>query len=72
MMSVRMLLAALGGPSVVARACSVSVQAASNWGARDAIPRQHHVTLWRLAIAAGLDWAPVEAEGMKLVPKEVA
>jgi hypothetical protein len=71
-MEVSSLIAALGGPTRVAKTLGITTQAVSNWSATRRVPREHHVAVWRMASAAGLDWTPPGAEGLTLVEKERA
>lgn len=63
------LMRALGGPTRVARACGVSVQAIGDWQMRGVVPARHWIVLWRMALAAGLDWCPPGAEDLTIVPR---
>ena len=72
----RELIRALGGPSRVARQLAISPQAVTNWY-RDGVAARHHLRLWAMAQAAGLDWRPPNTEGLKLAdsvarPKQAA
>lgn len=71
MLTVAQLVAGLGGPSKVAEAFGVTGSAVSNWNIRG-VPGEHAVKLWKMATAAGLDWAPPGAEDLALVAKERA
>lgn len=42
--------------------CSAS--AVSQWRGAG-IPREHHLTLWRLALAAGIAWEPEGADAIR-------
>lgn len=57
----------LGGATEVGRRCGVTASAVSNWVARDAVSAMHALAIWRMATAAGLDWTPPGAEGLRLV-----
>lgn len=72
MLTIPDLIAGLGGTTKVATACGIQPSAVSNWVARDSIAAQHQITIWRMAEAAGLDWAPPGAAGMALVEKGAA
>jgi hypothetical protein len=61
-MTVRELVRALGGNSVVAEALGLSAQAVTNMQARDSVPARHHIRMWRLAEAKGVDWVPPGSE----------
>lgn len=60
-MSVRDLIAGLGGASLVASALGLTPAAISNWSARDDVPRAHHLRVWRMALEADVDWEPLGA-----------
>ena len=70
MMTLTELINALGGPSVVAKACgNVNPSAVTNWVRRGAIPAQRHIAVWQMAQDAGLAWAPPKAERLQLVER---
>ncbi len=52
------------GYEAVAAACGVGRSAVSNWVHRG-VPPEHHITVWKLALDAGLDWAPPGAEQLR-------
>jgi hypothetical protein len=64
-MRTKLLIVQLGGNKEVARACAVSSQAVTAWISSDSIPREHHVTLWAMALAAGVDWEPPGADAIR-------
>jgi hypothetical protein len=64
---IRDLVWRLGGLRTVARAVGCTPQAVANWY-RTGIPQRHHLTVWRLAHAAGLPWRPPGADGLALAP----
>ncbi|MBR0678099.1 helix-turn-helix domain-containing protein [Roseomonas alkaliterrae] len=64
-MVLRELVSALGGQRVVAERLGVGVTAVSNWVVRDRVPAQHRLTLWQMALDAGLDWTPPGAEALR-------
>jgi hypothetical protein len=66
-MTVRELIKALGGPKLVSEQIGLGMTAVSNWSAGNAIPPAHHLTVWRLATAQGIDWTPPDAAGLTLV-----
>jgi hypothetical protein len=66
-MRARQLIKALGGPTVLASTLGMRVATVGNWGLRNTIPRRHHLTLWRLALAKGLAWTPPDFIGMTFV-----
>lgn len=72
MISVRELIRLLGGPTVVAAKRRVTVSAVTNWAARDEVPGEHRVPMWRDAYEAGIDWTPPGAEGLTLAPRQEA
>jgi hypothetical protein len=61
-MTVRELVRALGGNSVVAEALGISAQAVTNMQARDVVPARHHIRMWRLAEAKAVAWVPPGSE----------
>jgi len=71
-MDIKAFIAALGGPAKVARELGITTAAVSNWPLTGRVPAEHHIALWTMATAAGLDWTPPGAEGMALVPKAEA
>lgn len=68
--AIRDLLRGLGGPKAVALRIGVTPQAVTNWQMRAFIPQRHHLQLWRMAQAAGLDWQPPGTEGIALSPAQ--
>jgi hypothetical protein len=64
------LIRSLGGPTSVAAALGLRVQAVGNWTMRGAIPRRHHLSVWRLATKKRVAWTPPDADGLALVPAE--
>lgn len=64
-MDVRTLCERLGGQKAVAERLGLRPQAVNNWCARDSVPADHHVSLWQMALDAGLDWTPPGAEGLR-------
>lgn len=67
-MRIGALIKALGGPTAVGRTLGLRVSAVGNWTMRDAIPREHHLAVWRLATAKNIVWTPPDAEGLVLTP----
>jgi hypothetical protein len=65
-MDVRSLIKELGGPVKVAALFGLQAPAVSNWSARDSVPAEYHIPLWRLAIDNGLAWRPPGAAGLAL------
>jgi hypothetical protein len=63
----RDLVHQLGGPSAIATRLGISAQAVSNWYSAG-IPKAHHLRLWQMAQAAGLDWRPPGTDGITLAP----
>jgi hypothetical protein len=61
----RDLFSALGGQRVIADRLGVGVTAVSNWAVRDRLPAQHRLTVWQMALDAGLDWTPPGAEALR-------
>ncbi|NKC33478.1 helix-turn-helix domain-containing protein [Falsiroseomonas selenitidurans] len=64
-MKVKLLVVGLGGNKAVGERCGVSQAAVSNWIAADAIPAEHHLVLWEMALAAKVEWTPPGAEGLR-------
>lgn len=63
-MRIRALIKALGGPTVVADELRLKVARVGNWCLRNELPPEHHIAIWRLAIAKGVRWVPPGAEGL--------
>jgi hypothetical protein len=70
-MRIRQLIKALGGQTVLASILGMKVATVGNWSLRDAIPREHHLSVWRVALAKGVAWTPPDAFGTTLVPAPV-
>lgn len=66
-MNVRDLIHNLGGPKRLGEVLDEPMKTVSSWGARDSVPAEHRVRVWRLARQAGLDWTPPGFEGLALV-----
>lgn len=64
-MTLRELFDRLGGQSAVARERGVSRGAVSHWVQADVLPSDHHIAIWRMALAAGLDWEPPGAAELR-------
>jgi hypothetical protein len=64
-MRIKELIVGLGGNRAVSEAIGVRSQAISYWIAGDSVPREHHLTLWRMALAAGLAWEPPGADAIR-------
>ncbi|MGX9966089.1 hypothetical protein ACVFYP_22375 [Roseomonas sp. F4] len=64
-MKTKLLIVALGGNKAVAGRCRVTSGAVSNWIAADAVPAEHHLTLWDMALAAEVEWTPPGAGGLR-------
>lgn len=58
------LIEGLGGMTAVARQLGVEPNRVNNWKRRG-VPGEHYLPLWRMAIAAGLDWQPPGADGLR-------
>jgi hypothetical protein len=67
-MRIGTLIKALGGPTAVAAALGLRLSTVGNWKMRDAIPREHHLAVWRLAIEKGIAWTPPGGDGLTLIP----
>jgi hypothetical protein len=63
-MDLSVLMARLGRKTVAA-ACGVRQNAVSNWLARGELPAEHRLTVWQMALDAGLDWTPPGAEALR-------
>jgi transcriptional regulator with XRE-family HTH domain len=63
-MSVADLIRGLGGPSKLSAVIGCTASAVSQWRS-GGVPREHHLTLWRLALAAGLPWEPPGADAIR-------
>lgn len=70
MITVKEFIRLLGGPTVVATRRNVTASAVTNWVARDDIPGEHRVAMWRMAFENGLDWQPPGADGLALVTRD--
>lgn len=64
-MTIREILHGLGGHQEVARKLGLKRSAPSMWVSRNAIPAEHHLAVWRLALAAGLAWEPPGAAELR-------
>lgn len=64
-MDVAHLIVGLGGQQRIAELLGLGKSAVGMWVTRGAIPREHHLTLWRLALAAGLSWEPPGADAIR-------
>jgi hypothetical protein len=69
-MRIRALIKALGGPTVVAEALRLKIARVGNWCLRNELPPEHHIAIWRLAIAKGVRWVPPGAEGLQIPAPE--
>mgnify|MGYP007100166736 FL=1 len=49
----------------MARVIGCTTSAVSIWGKANAVPREHHMTIWRLALEAGLSWEPPGADAIR-------
>jgi hypothetical protein len=68
-MTNRELIRGLGGPKTLGEALGLSPQAVCNWYATG-VPKAHHLAVWRMAQAAGLNWQPPGTEGIALAPAQ--
>lgn len=64
-MTVAELIRALGGQQAVANVFGLGKSAVGMWVTRDAVPREYHLMLWRMALEAGLAWEPPGAEAIR-------
>jgi hypothetical protein len=62
------LIEALGGPTVVAADLGFRIARVGNWTMRGAIPREHHLAVWRVAMRKNVAWTPPDADGLVLAP----
>jgi hypothetical protein len=63
-MHVAELISRLGAQRVAER-LGLRKSAVPMWVARGAIPREHHLAIWTMAIEAGVDWTPPGAEAIR-------
>lgn len=71
-MDTRSLIKALGGPSKVAVRLGQQVSTVSMWSARDSIPAEFHVQVWRIAMELNVAWQPPGTDGLALVQGQAA
>jgi hypothetical protein len=64
-MEITELIAALGGARSLSGRLGLKASAVGMWAVRGAIPREHHLALWQMALAAGLPWQPPGAEAIR-------
>lgn len=64
-MKIEDLIRGLGGSGAVAKATGQRSNTVSNWVARGAIPAEHYLPLWRMALEAGLPWEPPGAADLR-------
>ena len=64
-MTIKDLMAELGGQAAVARRLGVTRAAVSQWVAADEVPEARRLGVWDLAVAAGIDWTPPGAEALR-------
>ena len=57
-MTVKQLIYALGGFDAVAAAFEVGASAVRNWSAWNAIPKRHHLQIYRMCAERGLSFDP--------------
>ena len=55
----------LGGAADLARLLGHRPGAVRMWAQRNAIPAEHHLALWRLALERGLSWEPPGAAALR-------
>lgn len=67
-MLVHDLISRLGGPTALGRKIAAAPKAVSMWSKRNAIPREYHLAIWRLAISEKIDWTPPGGDGLTLIP----
>ena len=64
-MTIKDLMARLGGQAAVARHLGVTRAAVSQWVAADDVPEARRIGVWDMALAAGIDWTPPGAEALR-------
>lgn len=64
-MDVAHLIQGLGGQKVLAEALGLGKSAVGMWVTRGAVPREYHLTLWRMALDAGIAWEPPGADAIR-------
>jgi hypothetical protein len=64
-MTVAEMIRGLGGARVLSQAMGLTRTAVANWATNGEVPREHHITLWRMALAAGLPWEPPGADAIR-------
>ena len=64
-MTVPELILALGGAAKLAEALGLKRTAVANWATRGAVPREHHLVVWQMALEAGLPWEPPGADAIR-------
>ncbi len=64
-MEIPHLIAALGGPRVVSERLGIRPNAVAMWLQRGAIPAEHYLPLWKMALAANVAWKPPGAEAIR-------
>lgn len=64
-MDVDHLLDQLGGNKSVADSLGIRATAVGMWRQRGEVPARFHLAVWRLALAAGLDWEPPGAAELR-------
>jgi hypothetical protein len=64
-LSIKVLVVKLGGNRAVAERVGVRSQAVSNWIATNTVPREHHLALWEMALAAQAGWEPPGADSIR-------
>lgn len=64
-MDAAQLIKDLGGPAKLAAALGAPANTIAYWGHRNKIPADRWLEVWRLALAAGLDWEPPGAAELR-------
>lgn len=64
-MEPKILIKALGGTKAVSQRTGQAMQTVYMWGRRGNIPAEHHISLWQMAVEAGVDWQPEGADELR-------
>ncbi|MBU8543977.1 MULTISPECIES: carph-isopro domain-containing protein [Roseomonadaceae] len=59
------LIDALGGATTCARLLGLARGRVAMWRTRGAIPAEHHLALWRIALEREIGWAPPNADALR-------
>jgi hypothetical protein len=64
-MDVAQLITGLGGQQAVAGRLGLGKSAIGMWVLRGAVPKEHRLDLWRMALEARLAWEPEGADSIR-------